>query len=112
MATRSGVCESGGFTSSVRLAGTPSSGNYRLQSRTESPRPERLGQEVVGTQLEHPHLVVLVTLCRENDDRNGRRSRPRAEVLEHSIPVHAWQVQVEKDDVGVVAIHLLEGLHP
>src|SRR6266516_2807688 len=52
---------------------------HRLQPCRQRPGPERLRQKVVRAQLEDPHLVVLVALRGEHDDRDvgGRAPRRR-----------------------------------
>src|SRR5881392_2119209 len=58
-----------------------------LQPRRQRARPERLREEVVGTQLEHPHLVVFVALRRENDDRDVGGRGTRTQVGQHAVAV-------------------------
>ena len=63
----------------------------------ELARAERLGQVVVGAELEAEQLVELVVAGREHDDRDGRVAAQLAGDVE---AVEAGQAEVEDDEVG------------
>src|SRR5216117_1446011 len=73
---------------------------------------ERLRQEVIGAELEHSHLVVLVPFGGEHDDGDGSGGGARAQVRQHPIAVESRQVQIEHDDVRPDAVDLVERLNP
>src|SRR5947208_1402057 len=65
-------------------------------ARPELAQRERLGDVVVGAELEAEDLVDLLGLRREHDDRDGRaRAQPPA----HLEPVHLAHHHVEHDEV-------------
>ena len=68
-----------------------------LTRATSSRGVERLGQVVVGADLEADDLVDVVVARRQHDDRHLRATRGRAADLE---PVDVGQVEVEHDQVG------------
>src|SRR3989454_926260 len=84
--------------------------NY-FETRGERASAERLGEKVVGAELEDAYFVVLVALRGQHDDGNVCGGRARAQVRQHAIAVQAREVQVEHDDVGPHAIDLIERLH-
>ena len=59
---------------------------------------ERLGQVVVGAEVERGHLVGLRLPDREHDDRHRRPSPQAADDVE---PVDAGQPEVQEHDVGM-----------
>ena len=59
-------------------------------------RAERLGQVVVGAELEAEQLVELVVAGGEHDDRDGRVAAELAGDVE---PVEPGQAEVEHDEV-------------
>ena len=63
----------------------------------ELARAERLGQVVVGTELEAEQLVELVVTGREHDDRDRRVA---AQLAGHVEAVEPGQPEVEDDQVG------------
>ena len=63
----------------------------------ELARAERLGQVVVGTELEPEQLVELVVARREHDDRDRRVAAQLAGDVE---AVEPGQAEVEDDQVG------------
>jgi hypothetical protein len=71
----------------------------RLHPRAELAHGERLGDVVVGAQLQPDHLVDLLGLRREHDDRH-RAARPQA-------PAHLQPVELGKHHVEH---HEVEGL--
>src|SRR5229473_3649272 len=84
---------------------------YGFETRGERASAERLGEKVVGAELEDAHFIVLVAFRGQDDDGNVGGGRPRAQVRQHAIAVQAREVQVEYDDVGPYAIDLIECLH-
>ena len=66
----------------------------------ELARAERLGQVVVGTELEAEQLVELVVARREHDDRDRRVAAQLAGDVE---AVEPGQAEVEHDEVGSIA---------
>ena len=64
----------------------------------ELARAERLGQVVVGAELEAEQLVELVVARGEHDDRDGRVAAQLAGDVE---AVEPGQAEVEDDEVGV-----------
>src|SRR5690348_9506761 len=65
---------------------------------------EGLGQEVVRARLEDPHLVVLVPLRGQDDDRQGSGLGAGAELGKDAVAVETGKVQVEEDEVGGVLV--------
>ena len=72
-------------------------------------RGERLGDVVVGADLEPDHLVDLAVLGGQHDDRHLRLGPHRAADLGAG---QAGQHQVEQDQVGTGAVELGERLGP
>ena len=80
-----------------RHAGAPQRG---LHARAELAHRERLGDVVVGAELEAEHLVDLLRLGREHDDRHRRALR--AQPLADLEAVHPRQHQVEHHEVELL----------
>jgi hypothetical protein len=79
----------------------------RLHLRTELGDRERLGDVVVGAELEPEHLVELVVAGREHDDRH-RTTRPQLPAdLE---PVKLREHDVQHDEVNLLLAETLERL--
>ena len=70
----------------------------RPDARDELARAERLGQVVVGAELEPEQLVELVVAGREHHDRDRRVAAQLAGDVE---AVEAGQAEVEDDQVGL-----------
>src|SRR5256885_12995431 len=64
---------------------------HRLQPCRQRPGPERLRQKVVRAQLEYPHLVVLVALRGEHDDRDIGGRGARAPMGQHAVAIEPGQ---------------------
>ncbi len=80
----------------------------RLDPAQELAQPERLGQVVVGAELEADDLVDLVVAGGQHEDRHlgaGRADAPKR--LE---PIDAGQAHVEHDEVGRLAGRDLQAL--
>ena len=76
-------------------------------ARRELPRAERLGEVVVGAELEPAHEVLLRVPGGQHDDRHvGLGAQPAADVLAG----HARQAEVEDDEVGPTARRGGEGV--
>ena len=69
----------------------------RLDPAHQLAQPERLGQVVVGAELEADDLVDLVVARRQDEDRH--LGAGRAEAAEDLEAVHAGQADVEHDEV-------------
>ena len=80
---------------------------HRLHAAAELAHRERLGDVVVRAELEAEHLVDLLGLRREHDDRHGAARADRAADVE---AVHARQHHVEHDEVEVVLAQPVERL--
>src|SRR3989442_190321 len=65
-----------------------------FETRGERASAERLGEKVVGAELEDAHFVVFVALRGQHDDGNVRGGRARAQVRQHAKTVQAREVQV------------------
>jgi hypothetical protein len=76
--------------------GHPGAPQRRLHARAELAHRERLGDVVVGAELEPEDLVDLLGLGREHDDRD-RRAGPQAAA--HLEAVHPGHHHVEHDEV-------------
>src|SRR5437867_7329457 len=85
---------------------------YRLESCGKGTRPEGLGDEVVGTELEYSHFVVLVSFGGKHHDGNVFRGRPRANLLQDLVAVEPGKVEVEDDHVGRLTVDLIQSLDP
>ena len=59
---------------------------------------ERLGEVVVGADLEADHLVGDLVPGREHDDRHLALL---ADLAADRQPIHAWQHDVQDDEVGL-----------
>src|SRR5215470_12493345 len=68
-------------------------------AREELARVERLGQVVVGAELEADDLVHVLPLGGDHDDRDAGGVRARAQAAAHLEAVHAGEHEIEKDDV-------------
>src|SRR3954452_18057272 len=79
----------------------------RLHAAAELAHRERLGDVVVGPELEAQHLVELLRLGGEHDDRNGSPRAQRATYLE---AVDLRQHHVEDDQVELAVAEALERL--
>ena len=79
----------------------------RLDPRHKLPRVERLGQVVVGADLEADDLVHVVAAGREHDDRDVAFAPQRAADL-HAVDL--GQHQVEHDQRGLEGARLLQRL--
>src|SRR5207249_2316879 len=91
-----------------RLPAAPKDG---FEPGRERAGAERLRQEVIGAELEHPHLIILVPFSGEDDDRDGGGGGARPQVRQHSVAVEPGQVQIEHDDVRPYAVDLVERLY-
>ena len=89
-----------GCSSSASGCGHPGAPQRGLHARAELAHRERLGDVVVGPELEAEHLVDLLRLGREHDDRHGRALR--AQPLADLEPVDPRQHQVEHDEVELL----------
>ena len=88
--------------------GHPGAPQRGLHARAELAHRERLGDVVVGPELEPEHLVDLLRLGGEHDDRDGRALR--AQALADLEPVHARQHQVEHHEVELLLVEARERL--
>src|SRR4051794_3730097 len=75
----------------------PRAAERRLHARAELAHRERLGDVVVGAELEPEDLVDLLRLGREHDDRHGLALRPQAPADLQA--VHARQHHVQDHEV-------------
>ena len=80
----------------------------RLDPAHQLAQAERLGQVVVGAELEADDLVDLVVACRQHQD--GRLGAGRAEPAQDLEAVDARQAHVEHDEVRRLARGELEPL--
>ena len=69
---------------------------------------ERLGDVVVGAELEARDPIGFLTACSEHDDRNGRDGRIGAHRLTDDQPVHARKHEVKDHEVRPVLAKLRE----
>ena len=88
----------------LRERGAP---QHRLHPAAELAHRERLGDVVVGAELEAEHLVDLLGPRGEHDDRD-RAARP--DLAAHLEAVHPREHQVEHDQVEVVLAQAVERL--
>ena len=79
----------------------------RANTRAELADRERLGDVVVGAELETDHLVELVVAGGQHDDRDGA---PRAQLLAYLEPVQLRQHDVEHDEVDRLVAEACERL--
>jgi len=77
----------------------PRSAQDGADARQELPRVERLGEVVVGPELEADDLVDVVALGGEHDDGDGRRSGRGPEPAAHLQAVDSGQHHVEQHHV-------------
>ena len=88
----------------LRLA---AAAQHRTDPGHQLARGVGLGDVVVGAELQADHLVDLAVLGGQHDHRDvGPRPRSWRQT---SVPGQARQHQVEQDEVGAVAVELLEG---
>ena len=71
---------------------------------------ERLGDVVVGSQLERLDDVLALALGGHHDDRQFDERIDAAEELEHLQPVHAGHHDVEQDEVELPLAEQVDGL--
>jgi hypothetical protein len=81
----------------------------RLHAAAELPHREGLGDVVVRAQLEPEHLVELLGLGREHDDRDRAL---RAQLPAHVEAVHLREHHVEHDEVELTLLEALQRLPP
>ena len=94
-------CSRGGSAASIRSEQGP-------DPRCQFPGAERLGDVVVGSEVQAGHAVGLVAPDGDEDDRNRRLGPDAAQGLE---PVHLGHHDVEHDQVhGVARVQGFEGL--
>ena len=81
----------------------------RAHPRHQLARAERLGQVVVGAELEADQLVALLDARGEHDDRHAGvlAQRPR-----HVEAVHLRQAQVEHDEIRLARSRLRQRVRP
>src|SRR3989454_11783124 len=84
---------------------------HGFEPRRERAGAERLGEKIVGAELEDANFIDLVALCGQHDDGNVRGGGPRAQMREHAVAMEPRKGQVEHDDVPPDPIDLIEGLH-
>lgn len=88
-------------------------GSMRLRTAQDSADPqehltngERLGDVVVGTEVETRNLVILSDFGRKKDDGNILRGRILLELTGHSEPAHATHHHVEQYEPVAREVHL------
>ena len=91
----------------VRL-GAARAAQQRLHARHELAHAERLGQVVVGADLERVHLVVLGAARRDDQDRDRDAVAPR--LLGQRPAVDARQHEVDDGDVVLLVAELAQPL--
>jgi hypothetical protein len=79
---------------------------HRTHPRQQLGDRERLGDVIVGAELEAEHLVGLGRPCRQHDDRRRNRSRPQIAADVEAVLLR--QHDVEDDEVGRKARCLLQ----
>ena len=85
---------------------------HRLEPSRKRTSTKWLGYEVVGAQLEHAYLVILIAFGRQHHDRDIPGGGPGAELLQHAIAIESREVQIQNDDVGGKPVDFVEGLDP
>ena len=80
--------------------GTARAAQQRRHARAQFLRAERLGDVVVGAELEARDAIGFLAARRQHDDRNGGDRRIGAHRLADEQAVHAGQHQVEDDEIG------------
>ena len=86
-------------------AGPMGAPQQRAHARDHFVGAERLGDVVVGAQLEPDDAIRLFGPGREHDDRDARRARVTAQRAAYLQAVEAGEHQVEQQQVGQRAAH-------
>ena len=93
-------------SSSARLAAHPRAPQRRFDAAAELAHRERLGDVVVGADLEPGDLVGLAAFRGQHDDRH---LAARAQLAADFDPVELGQHQVEDDQVEAALLEALQG---
>ena len=88
-----------------QVLGLTAAAQHGADPRDQLARRERLGDVVVGAELEPDHLVDLAVLGGQHDDRDVGALPDRAAHLGARDP---GQHQVEQHQVGAVAVEVVE----
>ena len=72
---------------------------HRAHARGELAQTERLGDVVVGADVEPGHAIALARARREHDDRHACGARPRAEDAADFESAQHRQIEVEDDQI-------------
>ncbi len=89
-----------GVTSTALTLGQHGSAHRGSQPGEQLVHAERLGEVVVGAEVEGLDLGGLGAAARQHDDRDRR---PAAQAAHDVEPVHAGQAEIEDHGVGMVA---------
>ncbi len=76
---------------------------------TSSRGGKRLGQVIVGTRIKTGDLVLLLSACRQHDDRQFTRPVFTAQPPRKLDAVHAGKHPVEQHHVGQGPVHQRDG---
>ncbi len=69
-------------------------------------RRERLGDVVIGAELETQHPIGLLPACGEQDDRQGTRP---AQLLQDAETVPGWEHHIQDQQIGRIPAGQLQG---
>lgn len=72
---------------------------------------EGLGDVIVSTQQQRLFAVLLLCLCREQDDRQVAVVRVFFELLDQFIAIHLWHHHIRNDEVQVVCLNDIKCLY-
>ena len=93
----------------VRLPLQPAP-EYGAHPQDELAHAERLGDEVVGAQLEPDDAVHLLAAGGDHDDRDVLGARRALQLPAHLGPRNAGEHQIEQHQIGKPMTHEIEGL--
>jgi len=93
-----------------RLVGLGAAAEEVLHAQHQFARTERLGDVIVGAELEAEHAVQFRRLGGQHDDGDCGGGRVTAQDFADLEPVHLGQHEVEEDQVRGEGAGLLQGL--
>src|SRR5690348_3770219 len=107
----------GGVSNGGRVEGgwsrpsRPPATEDRFESGGQRSSPERLGDEVIGAELEDADLIVFVALGRQHHDWNFPSGRPGTQLGQDAVAVESGQVEIEDDHIRRKPIDLVQCLN-
>src|SRR5262245_52747575 len=105
------VNQTGTYSNNIQILGVLSRAPENcLHSRKKFADAERFGHIVVGSHLQTPDLVVILSFCRKHDDRSIEFLSP--DFLADLIAIDVRQHQIENDAIRLFPSQELQSLFP